>query len=98
PGAISYSVSVNNSNVTATLAPVTNRSIKIDIDLNNDGTADGTLTLQLFDDLTRFTTDRIVELINSNFYDNLTFHRVIQNFVAQGGSRTGDGAADPTVP
>lgn len=99
-GALSYSVSVNNSNVTATLSPATNRSIEIDIDLNNDTVVDGTLTLQLFDDLfgdPRLTTDRIVELINSNFYDNLTFHRVIQNFVIQGGDPLGNGQGGSNV-
>jgi cyclophilin family peptidyl-prolyl cis-trans isomerase len=79
--------------VTAAIAPPTNRSLLLNVsgvDATN-GNFTGDLVLQLFEDLTPRTTARIIDLVNSNFYDGLTFHRVIQNFVAQGGDPNGNG-------
>lgn len=51
----------------------------------------GDLTFRLFDDLAPTTVDRIVDLINQGFYDDLTFHRILNGFVAQGGDPLGTG-------
>lgn len=80
------------STVTAAFAPGTNRSLLLDVsgvDASN-GTFEGEMVLQLFEDLTPLTTARIIDLVNSNFYNGLLFHRVIQNFVAQAGGATND--------
>jgi peptidyl-prolyl cis-trans isomerase B (cyclophilin B) len=41
------------------------------------------------------TVENFVKLAKSGFYDNLTFHRVIPNFVIQGGCPKGDGTGGP---
>lgn len=55
----------------------------------------GDMTFQLFDDLTPRTVALISGLVKSKFYDNLTFHRIVQNFVIQGGDPSGDGTGGP---
>ncbi len=54
-------------------------------------TEKGTIVLQLFIEDAPATVANFVELIQKNFFDNLYFHRVVPNFVAQGGDKRGDG-------
>ena len=57
-------------------------------------TARGTIEAELFADESPNTVANFEKLANSAFYDETTFHRVIQNFVIQRGdpySRTGEG-------
>ena len=49
-------------------------------------TGGGTFDLLLDADRAPVTVNRVLELIRSKYYDGLTFHRVIPNFVLQGGS------------
>ena len=53
------------------------------------------MVFQLFDDLTPNTVATISGLVKSGFYDNLTFHRVVPNFVIQGGDPNGNGTGGP---
>ena len=53
------------------------------------------MVFQLFDDLTPNTVAIIGGLVKSGFYDNLTFHRVVPNFVIQGGDPNGNGTGGP---
>lgn len=54
-------------------------------------TSKGNFTVQLTSHLTPGTVANFVEQSNSNYYDNKVFHRVVPNFVIQGGCPNGDG-------
>lgn len=60
----------------------------------------GDIYLDLYDDKTPVTTGSFLDLVGSGFYDGLTFHRVIPNFMIQGGDPKGDGSGGPgfTIP
>ena len=53
------------------------------------------IVLELYPDKAPNTVANFVELANSGFYDGLIFHRVIKNFVIQGGDPTGTGSGGP---
>lgn len=48
--------------------------------------AEGPVTLKLLPDVAPVTVARFAMLVNQKFYDNRTFHRIVPNFVVQGGS------------
>ncbi|MDO6389975.1 peptidylprolyl isomerase [Pontibacter sp. BT731] len=54
-------------------------------------TEKGTITLELFVEDAPGSVANFVELVNKQFFDGLYFHRVVPNFVAQGGDKRGDG-------
>ncbi|MEB3828236.1 peptidylprolyl isomerase [Phormidium sp. CCY1219] len=58
-------------------------------------TEKGTINLELFDEDAPNTVKNFVKLSESGFYDNLTFHRVIPNFMIQGGCPQGTGTGGP---
>lgn len=58
-------------------------------------TEKGNIVLELFEEDAPNTVANFVSLINKGFYDGLTFHRVIPNFVIQGGCPIGDGTGGP---
>lgn len=58
-------------------------------------TEKGTMVIELFDDDAPGTVANFVKLARSGFYNGLTFHRVIPDFVVQGGCPRGDGTGGP---
>lgn len=58
-------------------------------------TAKGTIHLELFDKDAPNTVKNFVELAEKGFYDGLNFHRVISNFMIQGGCPLGTGTGGP---
>lgn len=55
----------------------------------------GTIEIELFDKDAPGTVQNFVDLANKQFYDGLTFHRVIPGFVSQGGCPMGTGTGGP---
>jgi len=54
-------------------------------------TKDGQIVVRLFEKEAPNTVKNFLDKANSGFYDGLTFHRVIKDFMAQGGDPKGDG-------
>lgn len=59
----------------------------------------GTITVELDADTAPITVTNFVNLTKDGFYDNLTFHRIMDGFMIQGGDPNGDGTggADKTI-
>jgi len=55
----------------------------------------GDITIDFYDKDAPNTVANFVKLAQSGFYNGLTFHRVIPNFVIQGGCPKGDGTGGP---
>lgn len=55
----------------------------------------GTIKLALFTDEAPETTGNFIKLAKQGFYDDLTFHRVIADFMIQGGCPQGTGTGGP---
>lgn len=58
-------------------------------------TEKGVMKVEFFENDTPKTVENFVKLSESGFYNGLTFHRVIPNFVIQGGCPDGTGAGGP---
>lgn len=58
-------------------------------------TMKGDIRLRLFDEEVPFTVANFVNLALRGYYDNLTFHRVVYNFMIQGGCPLGTGKGGP---
>ncbi|WP_428389885.1 peptidylprolyl isomerase [Mucisphaera sp.] len=58
-------------------------------------TSKGTITLELYDDKTPKTVANFEKLAADGYYDGLKFHRVIEDFMIQGGCPKGDGTGGP---
>jgi cyclophilin family peptidyl-prolyl cis-trans isomerase len=55
----------------------------------------GAIALELFDDAAPKTVDNFLKLARDGFYDGVIFHRVIPDFMIQGGDPTGTGSGGP---
>ena len=53
------------------------------------------IKVELYPDVAPNTVANFVELANSGYYDGIIFHRIIENFMVQGGDPTGTGMGGP---
>jgi cyclophilin family peptidyl-prolyl cis-trans isomerase/HEAT repeat protein len=80
---------------------VTERQIRAAIDKYTENptatiiTAKGEIEIELYFDSAPLTVLNFIELAGSGFYNGLSFHRVVPNFVIQGGDPRGDGWGGP---
>ncbi|WP_396954434.1 peptidylprolyl isomerase [Niallia sp.] len=56
---------------------------------------DSKIVAELYPDKAPNTVNNFISLINKGFYDGLIFHRVIPDFMIQGGDPNGNGTGDP---
>ncbi|MCD7741680.1 MAG: peptidylprolyl isomerase [Ruminococcus sp.] len=59
----------------------------------------GDIIITLYPDIAPITCENFESLVSEGFYDGLTFHRVVEDFMAQGGDPNGDGTGgnDETI-
>ncbi len=58
-------------------------------------TTAGVIKAELYPEIAPNTVNNFIPLIQKGFYDGLTFHRVIENFMIQGGDPDGNGTGGP---
>jgi peptidyl-prolyl cis-trans isomerase B (cyclophilin B) len=58
-------------------------------------TTEGAIEFEMFDDAAPKTVENFRTLANKGFYDGLTFHRIIKDFMIQGGCPQGTGTGGP---
>ena len=75
--------------------PVVTMSVEF---VNENGNKEeGTIKLELYPDKAPVTVANFVNLVNNKFYDGLTFHRIVDNFMIQGGDPKGNGTGGATL-
>lgn len=57
----------------------------------------GTVKIELYPELAPNTVANFIRLANRGFYDGLTFHRTIPDFMIQGGDKNGNGSGSPSL-
>ena len=57
----------------------------------------GTIKIELYPDMAPNTVTNFIRLANRGFYNGLTFHRTIPDFMIQGGDKNGDGTGVPSL-
>ncbi|GEM_PF-3046456 len=88
--ALTYSVTSSDPLVSAELF-TGNRSMRVSV------AGFGDMVFELFESRVPRATSRFIELAEANFFDGIIFHRVINNFVIQGGDPTGTGGGGSTL-
>ena len=72
--------------------PVAAKDIKVALETNQ-----GTIVLKLYPDVAPKTVENFVGLVQKGYYNGTIFHRVIQDFMIQGGDPTGTGRGGESI-
>lgn len=81
-----------SAEIADTLLPTEEKNMNTIVELQ---TTMGTMKIKLFDDKAPKTVQNFKDLVNKGFYDGTVFHRVIKNFMIQGGDPKGTGTGGP---
>lgn len=85
-----------NTNVSTSTKPLTDNSIKTNkMHLVTLETSKGTIKFETYDADAPKTVENFINLVNKDYYNGVIFHRVIRNFMIQGGDPTGTGRGGP---
>jgi cyclophilin family peptidyl-prolyl cis-trans isomerase len=84
-GPLTVTVSVDNPALLSATVLTGNRSLRLDMNGYDD------MVFELFEDRAPVAAGRVIELAEAGFYDGILFHRVVDNFVIQGGDPQGNG-------
>lgn len=93
-------INVNNQNIAenktiSTQNPIANMEVEY-IDKNGN-TKNGIIKIELYKDSAPNTVKNFIKLANNGFYNDLTFHRVVKDFMIQGGDSAGDGTGSAKI-
>ena len=87
---LTYTVNVGDDSLLDTFTPQNNRSVSIPVSVGGEDV--GEMVFQLFEGRASRATDRFIELANEDFHQDVIFHRVIDEFMIQGGDPLGLGS------
>ena len=91
-GPITYTVTVDNPGLVESTVITGNRGWELDIQ------GYGPMVFEFFEGRAPRATDQFIGLTEDGFYDGLTFHRILDDFVIQGGDPLGTGTGGSDLP
>ncbi|QDT04121.1 Putative bifunctional phosphatase/peptidyl-prolyl cis-trans isomerase [Rubripirellula lacrimiformis] len=91
-GPLTVTVSVADPSLIDATVPSGNRSIRFDMEGYGD------MVFELFEQRAPTASGRVIQLAQEGFYDGISFHRVVDDFVIQAGDPTGTGAGGSSLP
>ena len=91
PGLKFLALSISAALLVGTLAACGSKK-----DSASKSSGDNSFVITLYPDVAPITCENFEKLVKDGFYDGLKFHRVVEDFMAQGGDPKGDGTGGST--